>query len=96
MAGSRPATTRVSNPTASCNGAISETAAKYGVRAEHVRPPEVKSTVLTKIAELVDAGHVKPVISTVLPLKEARKAHKLSQKGHTRGKIVLQVIKSNI
>jgi len=72
-----------------------ETAAKYGVRAKHVRPPEMKSSVLTDIAQIVDAGHVKPFINTVLPLKEARKAHKLSHKGHTRGKIVLRVIESD-
>lgn len=72
-----------------------ESAAKYGVRAKHVRPPEVKSSVLTDIAKLVDAGHVKPFVSRVLPLKEARQAHKLSQKGHTRGKIVLRVIESD-
>ncbi len=79
-----------------CATPSSETAAKYGVRAKHVRPPEVKSSVLTNIAKLVDAGHVKPFINTVFPLKEARRAHKLIQKGHTRGKIVLRVIESDI
>lgn len=46
---------------------------------------------LTQIAALIDAGDLKPVVSTVLPLEEAAKAHKLSQTGHVRGKIVLQV-----
>ena len=46
---------------------------------------------LAEIAKLVDAGYVKPYIDTVLPLKEARRALELSQKGHTRGKIVLRV-----
>jgi Zinc-binding dehydrogenase len=35
--------------------------------------------------------HGTPFIQTVLPLSEARKAHELSESGHTRGKIVLKV-----
>jgi NADPH:quinone reductase-like Zn-dependent oxidoreductase len=44
---------------------------------------------LMRIGELIDAGRVLPVIGMVLPLAEARRAHELSQGGHTRGKIVL-------
>jgi NADPH:quinone reductase-like Zn-dependent oxidoreductase len=47
---------------------------------------------LTEIASLIDAGTVKPVVSTVLPLAEARQAHELLEAGHTRGKIVLRVV----
>lgn len=47
---------------------------------------------LARIAALVDAGKVKPVVSQVLPLAEARRAHEASQGGHTRGKIVLRVV----
>jgi NADPH:quinone reductase-like Zn-dependent oxidoreductase len=47
---------------------------------------------LTEIAALVDAGRVKPIVSTVLPLAEARAAHELLERGHTRGKIVLRVV----
>lgn len=46
---------------------------------------------LTEIAQLIDAGQVKPIVETVLPLDQAVEAHKLSQTGHTRGKIVFQV-----
>ncbi|MEP0871246.1 NADP-dependent oxidoreductase [Trichocoleus desertorum AS-A10] len=46
---------------------------------------------LSEIAQLMDAGQVKPIVETVLPLSQAVEAHKLSQSGHTRGKIVLQV-----
>ncbi|MBD2123983.1 NADP-dependent oxidoreductase [Trichocoleus sp. FACHB-262] len=46
---------------------------------------------LSEIAQLIDSGQVKPIIETVLPLSQAAEAHKLSQSGHTRGKIVLQV-----
>ena len=34
---------------------------------------------------------MRPVIHTVLPLAEVRQAHVISQTGHARGKIVLQV-----
>ncbi len=46
---------------------------------------------LAEIAGLIDTGKVKPVVSTVLPLAEARQAHELSDAGHARGKIVLRV-----
>lgn len=46
---------------------------------------------LTEIARLIDAGQVKTIVETVLPLDQVAEAHRLSQSGHTRGKIVLQV-----
>ncbi len=46
---------------------------------------------LTEIACLIDAGAVKSIVETVLPLTEFRRAQALSQGGHTRGKIVLKV-----
>lgn len=74
-----------------CATPSAETAAAYGVRCKHILM-ETNTAQLAEIAKLVDAGYVKPIINTVLPLREARAAHKLSQKGHTRGKIVLRVI----
>jgi len=47
---------------------------------------------LEQIKQLIDSGKVKPVVSKIMPLKDAAKAQKLSEKGHTRGKIVLQVV----
>jgi NADPH:quinone reductase-like Zn-dependent oxidoreductase len=46
---------------------------------------------LSEIAKLVDAGKLKPVVETVLPLSDARRALELNETGHTRGKIVLKV-----
>ncbi|MBN2450765.1 MAG: NADP-dependent oxidoreductase [Lentisphaeria bacterium] len=46
---------------------------------------------LNRIAGLVDDGTLKPTVGTILPLREARQAHELIQRGHTRGKIVLQI-----
>jgi NADPH:quinone reductase-like Zn-dependent oxidoreductase len=46
---------------------------------------------LAELAALVDAGVVKAKVSQILPLSDAPKAHDLSQKGRSKGKIVLQV-----
>lgn len=66
------------------------TAAARGVRSAFVfiHPSGQQ---LTAIAQLIDAGQMKPVIHTVLPLTEVRQAHAISQGGHARGKIVLHV-----
>ena len=47
---------------------------------------------LEQIAQLIDEGKVKPVIAKVMPLEQAAEAQKLSEQGHVRGKIVLQVV----
>jgi NADPH:quinone reductase-like Zn-dependent oxidoreductase len=47
---------------------------------------------LIQIGTLLDAGHIRPIAATVLPLSEARQAYELRAKGHTRGKIVLRVL----
>lgn len=44
-----------------------------------------------EIAKPIDSGKLTPIVETVLPLSEARKAHELNERGHTRGKIVLKV-----
>lgn len=62
----------------------------YGVRAEGVlvRPDPGQ---LGQIAALVGSRELRPYISAVIPLEDAAKTHDLSQSGHVRGKIVLQV-----
>lgn len=65
-----------------------EDAAKRGVRAHHVSVHTDQGQ-LQKIAELVNAGHIKVHVDATFPLAEIRQAHELSRKGHTRGKIVL-------
>jgi NADPH:quinone reductase-like Zn-dependent oxidoreductase len=49
------------------------------------------SVQLTEIAHLIDSRKLKPIVERVLPLLEVRRAHELSEAGHTRGKIVLRV-----
>ncbi|MGQ0591382.1 MAG: NADP-dependent oxidoreductase [Gammaproteobacteria bacterium] len=68
-----------------------EEAAAHGVRhaSVFVQP---SATQLTELANLVDSGKLRPIVETVLPLAEARRAHELSQTGHARGKIVLGVV----
>jgi len=68
-----------------------EVAKEHGVRAAYIFI-EPDAEVLRRVAELIDAGVVKPVVENVFALSEARRAHELSQSGHARGKIVLRVI----
>ena len=58
------------------------------VAAPFVQP---NATQLTEIAQVIDAGQLRPIIESVLPLAEARRAHEISQRGHTRGKTVLRI-----
>jgi NADPH:quinone reductase-like Zn-dependent oxidoreductase len=67
-----------------------EDAKAHGARAAYVFvQPDAGQ--LAELARLIDAGTVKPIVSEVLPLAEARRAQELSQSGHARGKIVLRV-----
>lgn len=65
-------------------------AAERGLRGAYAaaRPG---NDVLNRVAGLVDEGNLRPDVGTILPLREARRAHELIQTGHTRGKIVLRV-----
>lgn len=47
---------------------------------------------LEKITALVEAGKIRPVIEHVFPLEEIAEAHRLSETGHVRGKIVIKVV----
>jgi NADPH:quinone reductase-like Zn-dependent oxidoreductase len=68
-----------------------EVAAARGVHGLGV-VTQAKVADLIEIATLIDAGRVKPIVSTVLPMAEARAAHELMERGHARGKIVLRVV----
>jgi len=46
---------------------------------------------LSQIAALLSKGKIKPVLGSVLPLEEVKKAHGISQSHHAKGKIVLKV-----
>lgn len=67
-----------------------EQARKHGVRGVRFSShPSSKD--LAEIAGLIDAGKVKPIVDTILPLTEVRRAHEMSESGHGHGKIVLTV-----
>jgi NADPH:quinone reductase-like Zn-dependent oxidoreductase len=65
-------------------------------KAHGVRPVwfvvEPNREQLIQIGALIDAGRIRPIIETVLPLAQARQAYEQGARGHTRGKIVLRVV----
>ncbi|MEV2251527.1 NADP-dependent oxidoreductase [Streptomyces sp. NPDC050147] len=52
---------------------------------------EPDSAGLEALAELIDAGRIRPYVEETFPLSEAGKAHELVAAGHVQGKIVLTV-----
>jgi NADPH:quinone reductase-like Zn-dependent oxidoreductase len=68
-----------------------EKAKELGVRAAMLGA-QPNGAQLAEIAKIIDSGKLAPVIDRILPLSEVRRAHELSQSGHTHGKIVLRVI----
>jgi NADPH:quinone reductase-like Zn-dependent oxidoreductase len=65
-----------------------EQAAVHGVRAAMVDSAPPIGPTLTKVAEMIYAGLLKPHVSTILPLQDIHTAHKLLEARHTHGKIV--------
>lgn len=61
-----------------------------GVRVSNV-VRTANGEVLARIADLVDAGAIRPVIDQELPLEEAAEAHRYGETGRSRGKVVLRV-----
>ena len=46
---------------------------------------------LSEIAQLIDAGKIKPIVSQIRPLSEAIAAEQQAETHHTRGKVVLRI-----
>ena len=65
-------------------------AAKYGIRGAGfmVMPCGAR---LQEIAALADKGLLKVMVEKEFPLQEVKEAHKLSEAGHVRGKVILRV-----
>ena len=68
-----------------------ETAKAKGVRQAFVFT-EPNAAQLAEIAKLVAADKLKAIVETILPLSDATRGQELSERGHSRGKIVLRVI----
>jgi len=63
-------------------------AAGMNAKAQSVRPDGAQ---LRQIGALIDAGKIKVEVAATFPLEKADAAHRLSETGHVRGKIVLTV-----
>jgi len=50
-----------------------------------------QTEILERGAALLDSGELKINVSSVLPLAEAAKAHRMVEEGHTTGKVVLEI-----
>ena len=59
---------------------------KFG--AVSVRP---RGGDLEKINALIEAGKLRPVIEKIVPLEQIAAAHRLSEQGHVRGKLVVRI-----
>lgn len=69
-----------------------EAAAAHGARTGFITSAPPIAQTLTEVAKMVAAGQIKPVVSTILPIQEIRKAHEMIEAKHTQGKLVLQVV----
>jgi len=85
----RPGGTLVSLPSPA-EDLLVEQARQLGVRAGFLLV-EPDHAGLTDLARLADAGRLRIVVDTVLPLEQAAKAHDISETGRAAGKIVLTV-----
>jgi len=61
----------------------------YGITALYMRDKKPFMEDLPKLFKLLEEGKIKPVISTKLPILEARKANELLESGQVTGNIVL-------
>jgi NADPH:quinone reductase-like Zn-dependent oxidoreductase len=46
---------------------------------------------LEKISALIEAGKIRPVVERTFPLDEIAEAHRLSEQGHVKGKLVIRI-----
>ena len=63
---------------------------KHGIRGAGISVhPDAED--FAEIAQLIDAGKIKPIVTQVLPLSEAIAAQQQAATHHTRGKVVLRI-----
>lgn len=63
---------------------------EYSVRVARAGRTAIEN--LKQINELLATNKIWPVVGAVFPLAQARKAHELSQTGHGRGRIILNMV----
>lgn len=66
-----------------------EKAKTYGVRA--MNSGRASPEKLQAISDLIESKQIMPVVGSVFPLAEARRAHELSETRHGRGRIILHL-----
>jgi NADPH:quinone reductase-like Zn-dependent oxidoreductase len=54
--------------------------------------PKITIDDLNLVNDLIEAGKVKPVIDRCYPMEQIAEAHRHSETGHAKGKIIVRVI----
>jgi NADPH:quinone reductase-like Zn-dependent oxidoreductase len=67
-----------------------EEAARHKVEATFMGM-QPSSVTLKQLADLLEAGAIRPVVTKTFPLSHAQDAWKYQMSGHTRGKVVLEI-----
>lgn len=62
-----------------------------GIPTAYEIEPERPAQILAGIAQLVDAGHLRPKVSHVFPLERVAEGHRQVETGRTIGKVVIRV-----
>jgi NADPH:quinone reductase-like Zn-dependent oxidoreductase len=56
---------------------------------------ELKSERLMKLKQIIEYGHIKPIVDSIYPLDRIVEAHEYVGKGHKRGGVAISIEHSN-